>query len=177
MEVVIVREAEIKDAGQIAKVHVGTWQYAYAGQMPGEALNSLSVEQRTKRWEEILSKPTPGSKNFVAEIDDKIVGFCSVGPCRDEDMDKTTGELWAIYVDPESMNKGVGSLLQEKGLNFLKENEFKKATLWVLTSNEKAIKWYESKGWKLEGKTKIEGRRGFELHETRYIIDLYSSIN
>ena len=34
MENLQIRPAEAKDALQIAKVHVGTWQFAYRGQMP-----------------------------------------------------------------------------------------------------------------------------------------------
>ena len=44
MENLQVRPAEAKDALQIAKVHVGTWQFAYRGQMPDSFLNSLSTE-------------------------------------------------------------------------------------------------------------------------------------
>lgn len=169
MDEVKVRAAEEKDAAQIAKIHVGTWQYAYRGQMPDAFLESLSVEQRTKRWEDILSKSEPESQTFVAEVNDIIIGFCNVGLCRDEDMDKDTGELWAIYVDAVSMNKGAGTALEEKGLNYLREQGYRKATLWVLSSNEKTIKWYEAKGWKSEGKTKTDERDGFQLLELRYI--------
>lgn len=169
---VLVRPAEVKDAEAIARVHVKTWQCAYKRIMSDKLLDSLSVEKRTKAWEEILSKLESDSRTFVAEIVGKVIGFCSIGSCRDENMDQTFGELWALYVDPDSINKGAGSALQKKGLSYLKEKGYKKATLWVLTSNKSAREWYESKGWKLEGKTKIEDRDGFELHETRYIIYL-----
>jgi len=134
--------------------------------------DSLSIDQRAKRWEETFSKPKKDTHVFVAEIDREIVGFCSVGPCRDNDMDKHTSELWAIYVDPKSMNKGIGSALHEHGLNYLRGSCYKKAILWVLTSNEKTRKWYEGRGWVVEGKTKIDQREDFQLHETRYVINL-----
>jgi ribosomal protein S18 acetylase RimI-like enzyme len=62
--------------------------------------------------------------------------------------------------------------LQEKGLQYLRVKGYKKATLWVLTSNSKTIKWYESQGWRFEGKTKTADMDGFQLHESRFIIDL-----
>lgn len=170
MKEILVRVAEIKDASQLAKIHVETWQCAYKGQIPEDYLSSLSVEQRTKRWEEILNNPKSESKTFVAELNNHVVGFTSIGPCKDEDMSSKTGELWSIYVDKNSMGKGVGSALMKKGLGSLKEQGYKKATLWVLTSNEKTRKWYESKGWRVEGKVKNEQSRGFDIHETRYII-------
>ena len=164
MDTIEVRPAEKKDASGIAKVHIETWQFAYRGQLPDSFLDNLSIEKRTKRWEESLSHPTPESQSFVAAIDNKIIGFCSVGRCRDKDMNETTGELYAIYVDSNCMNKGAGSALQEKGLLYLREKGYKKATLWVLRSNTKTRKWYKNKGWRIEGKTKTDNSDGFQLH-------------
>jgi hypothetical protein len=42
----ITRDAELRDAGGIAKVHVRSWQAAYAGIVPDEDLAQLSVDQR-----------------------------------------------------------------------------------------------------------------------------------
>lgn len=174
MDNINVRPAQLKDAPGIAKVHVKTWQCAYKGQIPDAYLDSLSVEKRTESWQYILSNPESkdNSKTFVALIDDEIVGFCCVSHCRDDDMPSSTGELSSIYVDQDHMGKGVGTTLWEEGLSYLKEAGYKKTTLWVLTSNEKTRKWYENKGWKVEGKTKVDARDEFELHEIRYIIEL-----
>jgi len=110
---------------------------------------------------------------FVAEIDNNIIGFCIVNPCRDEDMDKKkVGELGAIYIDAQNMNKGVGSALLKDSLDFLKKSGFNSATLWVLDTNEKARKWYESKGWIVEGGTKVDNRGDVRLNEVRYITQL-----
>ncbi len=57
-------------------------------------------------------------------------------------------------------------------LHILKTEGYKRATLWVLDTNEKTRNWYELKGWRVEGKIKTEPRDGFDLHEVRYIIDL-----
>lgn len=167
----IIRQAELKDAQGIAKVHVETWQCAYRGQIPDSFLNSLSTEKRTNVWEKNLNDPESKAKTFIAKYKGKIIGFGSSGPCRDSDM-PGAGELWAIYVDKNSMGKGIGFALQKVCLEYLKELGFNKATLWVLTTNEKTRKWYETKGWKIEGKTRTDPKEGFVLRETRYIIDL-----
>jgi GNAT superfamily N-acetyltransferase len=151
---------------------VKTWQHAYKGQLPNAYLNSLSIEKRTARWEKNLSDPNSKMTTYVALIDSKIVGFCNVGPNRDDDISSDTGELYAIYIDPRSQGKRVGTQLMERGLDTLRLAGYNKATLWVLTSNEKTRKFYEHKGWRLEGKTKTESKKNVELHETRYIIDL-----
>jgi GNAT superfamily N-acetyltransferase len=164
--------AERNDASEIAKIHVVTWQHAYRGLVPDALLNNLSITEKTKRWNEILEREYPESDTLVAKLDNDLVGFCSVGPSRDTDVEAMTGELWAIYVHPDFMNKGVGTALHDKGLSNLRDLGFTTAILWVLTANEHARKWYEEKGWRAEGLTKVVDREGFQLHETRYIINL-----
>lgn len=169
---VLIRPAELNDAPAIAKVHVETWQSAYKGQIPDSYLNSLSIEERTKGWEKQLENLKKGVYALVIEVDGEVVGWCTAGTSRDEDASKEIGELHGIYIRPEYSNKGLGSKLMGYALNVLRKEGYKKATLWVLDTNEKTRKWYEHKGWKVEGKTKSEPRDDFELHETRYIIDL-----
>jgi len=163
-----IRTAGKDDASQIARVQVETWQYAYKGQLPQEHLDRLSIEKRTKRWQEILSDRKNPNVMFVAESKNTIVGFCSVGPSRDDDMDKKTGEVLAIYVDQHVMGKGVGSALMEKSLDHLREQGFTQAILWVLITNTKARKWYESRGWVCEGKTKGEIINDTPTNDIRY---------
>ncbi len=172
MSNLIIREAEIADAKGIAKIHVETWQYAYKGQLPDAFLDSLSVEKRQEVWKENLANPHPKTKIYVGEIEGKIVGFCSLGASRDDNATETMGELYAIYIDSNNMSKGVGSTLMQKGLEYLKEAGFNKATLWVLTSNQKTRQFYEHKGWSADGQTKTDHRTDFDLYETRYAIDL-----
>lgn len=172
MSDITVRQAKVEDAAGIAEVHVLTWQCAYKGQIPDTYLDSLSIEKRTETWREQIKSSEDGVYPLVAETDGKVIGWCTVGVSRDEDADKSTGEVYGIYVHPNFIGKGAGSKLMEYGLNLLREDGYKRATLWVLTSNDKTRKWYEDKGWKIEGKTKVDKRDDFDLHETRYAIDI-----
>lgn len=167
---IIVRQAELKDANGIAKVHVKTWQCAYRGQIPDEHLDKLSVEKRTKFWDENLKNPRSNTKTFVVELNGNIVGFASVGNSRDKDTDSKTGELYAIYVDQAFMGKGIGSALHKKCIDHLIELGFTKAILWVSTSNENTRRWYEKRGWKTDGKLMMFNMDGLETHVTRYAI-------
>jgi len=172
MRGLIIREAKLTDAKNIAKVHVKTWQQAYRRQIEDDFLNKLSVEKRTKAWEDNIANSKINQKTFVAERNGKILGFVAVGPCRDKDAKKEWGELYAIYVDQRYASKGIGTMLTQKGLDFLKEQGFKEVTLWVLTTNIKGRLFYESKGWKTEGKTK-RGRIGrAQVKEIRYCVSL-----
>lgn len=172
MENFVIRDATPDDAEGIAIVHVKTWQCAYRGQMPDSLLDGLSVEKRTEGWRKQLQEPPEGRHSFVVEIEGQIVGWCTVGKTRDEDVTPEIGELYGIYIHPDFIGKGLGSALMEHALTVLKNDGYDKATLWVLDTNEKTRRFYEKKGWVVEGKTKVDKRDDFDLHETRYIINL-----
>jgi ribosomal protein S18 acetylase RimI-like enzyme len=169
---ITIRPAAPQDATEIATIHVRTWQHAYRGQIPDDYLDSLSILERTERWQRILANPGLQEQTFVAEIDGTLVGFCSVGKSRNEGTDATVGELYALYVAPHPMNKGAGSALVEAGKVYLIEQGFKSATLWVLETNQNARQFYESKGWRADGTKFTEERPGFVLHELRYAVSL-----
>ena len=167
-----IRKATSKDAPGIANVHVTTWQFAYRGQLPDSFLEGLSVERRVQTWQEILSNPSNPSTVWVAESQGHILGFCAVGPGQDNDTTPEIGHLYAIYIDSNHMGRGIGSQLLAKGLETLRAQGFTEATLWVLDTNEKTRKFYESKGWSEDGAKKVEPGEGFVLNETRYRLSL-----
>lgn len=158
------------DAKGIAQVHVNTWQSAYSGMMPDVYLQSLSVDQRAQNWLKILESTAVGNRTLVAEIGGVVVGFLGLGSSRD--LGETNiGEVYAIYVDPKYQGQGIGSHLMNEGILFLKDQERSGAMLWVLEQNIRTRTWYESRGWKSNGKSKIDMRTGFELVEYQYTID------
>src|SRR5215831_2109304 len=132
---IIVRDAKLEDAEAAATIYVNTWQVAYRGQIPDDYLNSLDVVSRTKHWKEKLSNPSPSTRNLVAEVNQKIVGFCDIGKSCDADATDDIGEVFAIYIDANFMGKGIGTTLLNEALNSLQGFGFKSATLWVLASN------------------------------------------
>jgi len=132
----------------------------------------LSIAKKTLTWQKQIKNPKKGVHALIAENNKQIVGWCTAGVNRDEDTSLQTGELYGIYVLPEYIGQGIGSKLMEKALTTLKSDGYSMATLWVLVTNDKSRKWYEGKGWKLEGKTKTDPRRGVPLNEVRYQIDI-----
>lgn len=168
----LIRLARPEDAPAIATVHVRTWQFAYRGQIPDTYLDSMSIESRTARWQEILEDLDSQRGVFVAEIEDKVVGFCVVGRSRDDGSDDSTGELYAIYVDAQSMNRGVGLALIRGGQEYLGAQGYTKATLWVLESNQRARRFYERQGWAPDGAMQTIEFAGASILELRYAVSL-----
>jgi ribosomal protein S18 acetylase RimI-like enzyme len=164
----MVRQATAADADAIARVHVRTWQEAYAHVFPAEELASISLERRAEYWRTVVAHSTTV---LVAEVDGDVVGFASVGSSRDADSEGL-GELFAIYVDPAHWDAGIGRELGVAADESLRKLGFDEATLWVLEDNPRARRFYEAGGWHLDGARRVGTHLGVETSEVRYRRDL-----
>lgn len=167
-----IRPATVEDAHGIATVHVQSWQHAYQGEIPAQHLRSLSIDARAQRWQNILGNPAPHTQMLVAEDEatsGAIIGFCSVGPSRDEDATPSIGEIYAIYVAPEQMGQGVGSALLAAGGAALAQEGCTRVTLWVLATNTSAQQFYRRHGFVPDGARKMDSIGGVTLEEVRYV--------
>jgi GNAT superfamily N-acetyltransferase len=166
----IVRPARAEDAGQIALVHVRSWQGAYRGLIPQAFLDGLDVAQRTRTWERALAETdNPRAGVLVADDGRNVVGFVGYFPSRDPDADPDLiGEIGAIYLLPGAWGGGIGKRLMEAALGRLAGAGFTQVTLWVLDSNDRARRFYEAGGWSADGAAKQDDSRGFPLSEVRY---------
>ena len=142
----IVRDALVADAAGIARVHVETWQAAYAGIVPDAVLAGLSIEQRTQRWQENISRQPPDHYCFVAAAGDgQVVGFASGGPELREDP-YYKGELYALYVLPQYQGRGMGRALLQAGAAWLRQRGFSNMLIWVLKDNQAGRAFYAALG-------------------------------
>lgn len=160
-----IRTATVEDAAGIAAVHVRGWQHAYRGIFPDDYLDALSIEQREKRWLGILAPG--GSPTWVAEEEGRILGWGSAGACRDADGDETTGELWALYVDPDAWRRGIGRAIWKVVEAHLRAAGYRSATLWVLADNHRALQFYHSLGFQADGHEKLLEQGGASIREVR----------
>ncbi|MEV0895207.1 GNAT family N-acetyltransferase [Actinoplanes sp. NPDC049802] len=170
MAAMIVRSATMDDAGALAVVHVRTWQEAYRGKVPQEYLDQLDPSQRREGWLRWLQSDHAPAVTLVLEHEvDGVVGFVNVSPSRDPDTDpQLVGEIKAIYLLPEYWGHGAGRLLMEAGLHRLEKAGYSEVVLWVLDTNDRARRFYEAGGWRVDGSSKTDESRGFPLAEVRY---------
>lgn len=168
IEVITVRPAQLEDARRIAEVHVASWQTAYRGILPDKMLDNLSVENREENWQTWLVQ-TKGHV-LVLEVDGQVEGFVMCGGTRDKDVNRQqVGEIYAIYLHPESWRRGYGRALVGAAKEVLVQDGFSELLLWVLGGNEPAKRFYERVGFKADGVTKVEFEPdGTELFECRY---------
>jgi ribosomal protein S18 acetylase RimI-like enzyme len=164
------RNATPSDAGAIAAVNVASWRAAYRGLMPDEVLSDLSERDRERFWSETLSAQEPRTSVVVATVAHAVVGFAAAGPplVPVDRADPTLGDLYALYLDPDSWGRGIGTQLHATVLDRLRACGFTSAGLWVLDGNQRALRFYLRHGWTDTGRTQVDrGPGGIELHERR----------
>jgi len=167
-----IRKANPSDAPDIARIHIGTWQVAYRGQLPDSLLDGLSaqLDRRIAFWERWLTVdgPTRGQTAIVAEVGGRVVGFVTFGDAEGEPCDLQVGEVYAIYLDPNYWNRGYGRDLFSAAVDGLRVHGYREATLWVLESNARTRRFYETAGWTPDGASKVDSLGDVALREIRY---------
>jgi GNAT superfamily N-acetyltransferase len=162
----VVRRAEPVDALAVAAVHVRAWQAAYRGLLPDDYLAALRPEDRAARYmfgELSADRPL----TVVASEGQTICGFATTGPSHDDELPRT-GELYALYVDPDRWGTGVGRALIKAARENLVDRGFDAASLWVLVGNERAERFYRIDGWTPDGSRREDEVWGVSVDEIRY---------
>jgi ribosomal protein S18 acetylase RimI-like enzyme len=138
-------KATVKDADAIAKIHVDSWRIAYVDIFDPQWLAEMSIANRAERWVHNLNSDE--SETHLVRIDEKIVGFVSLGKCRDVGSVSTCGEIWAMYIAPENWRVGIGKQLMAYAIDCLQIQGFDSVLLRVLCDNARGIDFYESCGF------------------------------
>jgi GNAT superfamily N-acetyltransferase len=159
----LVRPAVLDDAEAIAVVHHTAWVQTYSDLLPAEHWEIDTVERRTQRWHERLSKEAPGYLS-VAVVDEQLVGFAKAGATRAKDgiPPLRADELWSLYVLSERHGTGIGALLLDTVLP-----PSRAAELWVADDNPRARRFYEKHGFAPDGATFTDDLRIVEIRMVR----------
>jgi ribosomal protein S18 acetylase RimI-like enzyme len=159
-----VRQAQPADASAVAAVHVRSWQVAYRGLLPDQYLDALEPESRARHYR--FGDLDPSRPSTIVALEAGVIcGFAITGPCGD---DGDTGELLALYVDPDRWGRGIGrALLRESRARLIQRN-FAHAVLWVLAGNKRAERFYRVDGWGPNGRRRQETVWGLTVDEIGY---------
>ncbi len=160
------RTAQPTDSVAVAELHVRSWQDGYRGLLPDEYLDALRPEDRAKRY--TFGDPNPLKPATIVAIEaGGICGFATVGPSRDRD-DEGNGEVWGLYVDPDRWGNGIGRVLIEAARGRLAQQGYESASLWVLSGNRRAERFYMIDGWEPDGTRRVDQLGGLTVTENRY---------
>ncbi len=143
----IIRKATVEDAERIATISVLSWQHAYKDLIPKNFLDNISLEERHKNWIKGLKEKSYRT-TLVVENQNIIAGFSGHRPARDDDLDPNkTGEIYAVYLDPDYMGKGFGKALLAEIFKELREQSYIDCIVWTLRDNFSAIEFYKRTGF------------------------------
>lgn len=150
--VTYIRDARPTDAVRLAEIHAVSWKAAYRGLLSDAFLDGITVTDRLEWWQSRLARVPPRWAILVAEEAGRVSGFVTTGHCDDPDRRvPESGELYAMYLDPEFWGLGVGRDLLAAAEDRLREDAYLDASLWVLRDNSRGRRFYERGGWSADG--------------------------
>lgn len=160
-----VRPATDADTEQVAAVHAASSHAAYESVAPASQ-QTLTMEKRRAFWRDAIEYGEPLLQ--VVLDGGKVVGFVGYDRSRDPKSKPTTGEIWALYLDPAHWGRGAGLALWDAARDGLLEEGCSEVTLWIPLCNERALRFAELAGFKRElstARTAMIG--GVKLEEIR----------
>jgi ribosomal protein S18 acetylase RimI-like enzyme len=168
-----IRRALPTDAPIIGQIRIRGWRAAYERLLPAEILARMSDVGREPQRRQRLRRPPARSGAWVIEEEHRVVGFVLTGPTRDLDADRSvTGEVFAIYVEPDRMGFGLGGALFAHALDDLRAMDYTAASLWVLAGNDATQRFYQRFGFRADGRQQVEELEGTEVQVVRYVREL-----
>ena len=122
----LVRQTRTREADTIADVFVPSFRGL-------TFLPTLHTDDEIREW--IRHQMFPSHEVWVAEVEDRVVGFAAL-----------SGDLLGhLYVHPDEQGRGVGTGL----LDVVKRGRPSGFRLWVFQKNEGARRFYERHGFRL----------------------------
>ena len=169
MEEINIVDAVPEDAWGITNVFYKAWLDTYPNVEKGITIEDIedsykdefSVEKIENLKELIRNLPT-NKKRLIAKRGDLIVGACTV--IRNED----SNHLRTLYVLPEFQNKGIGTKLWEKAMEFIDPK--KDTFVQVADYTHNAINFYKKLGFVDTGKRTMQ--ESGRLKSVAIIIDM-----
>ena len=138
----MIRPAHADDVEALLAIQRAACVKAFAHIYPPE-LYPFPDDDIRELWREALADED--LEAFVAEEDGVPVGCAAV---RDD-------FLRNLYVVPEQWRGGVGTALHDHALERLRARGNAEAKLWTLEENWNGRRFYENRGWTLNGETRV----------------------
>ncbi len=148
---IIIRKIEVKDIRDVVTLINECWKKAYKKIMSVQTFKRReeNKNERIEKWKNNINK----RNGFVAEIDNKIVGYCEY--ILNSDLEVADCEVTILYVDNNYQSLGIGKKLIEFARSKLKGNDKKTMAIRCLEENRNGREFYKKIG-------------GIELDEVAY---------
>ena len=164
----MIRPARRGDGEALARVHERGWTISHAPHADPAWVVDRPFAERAAEWEAYACGA--GAPMWVAEERGVVLGVAVAGAVRDADAPSGTGELYALYVEPDRQGEGIGGALLARAVEELRAAGHTRVTLWTFGASAQSTGFYERHGWRRDGATKDD--RGFGTPEVRYVREL-----
>lgn len=162
------RKATGSDALAIARVHVASWRATYAGMLPERYLHALDDVALGERWRRRMLADRRGDLLVVDDGCGETAGFAQVGACRDPALAGFAGEVHMLYVRPDRVGCGLGSVLWRGALAELAGRGYRWVVVHVVARNESARAFYRHMGLRPDGGRRRDVFDGVAVDVVRY---------
>lgn len=126
----VLRQAVAADVPAIHRVRMSVRENRLVSTVITEADTRRAIEESGRGW--------------VIDVAGQVVAF-AIG-------NKATGNIWALFVDPEHERRGYGRILHDEMVGWLRAQGL--GQLWLSTEpGTRAERFYEKAGWKRAGMT------------------------
>ena len=162
-----VRPARPDDAGEITRIQLSTWRFAYRRMLPRHVLDQLDEGWLTRRWRtSIEDPPSPRHRVLVAVEQAEqsyLVGFVAAGDADEAALapDEVAGALGPdvaaitdILVEPRWGRRGHGSRLLAAATDLWREDGYAAAVAWAYEEDAATRTFLASAGWAPDGATR-----------------------
>lgn len=164
-----IRRAAAADGPDVARIHVEAWRDAYATLLPAGYLARMDAKIEAARWTRSISRRADNT--LVADAEGEVVGYAIVGPARGRTI-APSGEIYALYVDTDWREHGVGRALVEAAFEAFRGRGLKHAVIWCLEGNFAARGFYLRCGGTLIREARVEDVAGMPLPVIGYHWDI-----
>jgi ribosomal protein S18 acetylase RimI-like enzyme len=148
---IVIRSAVATDALRVEAVHWASRAAAYK-HVKGWPPAKPTWAERVEIWQAWLNDPDVTS--LVAEVDDVVVGICTVRPSTDPEVDSAiVATMPTLYVHPDAWHRGYGRALCAEALKRAAARGFSVLTLWSIENNARAHEFYTAYGFTAESTT------------------------
>ncbi len=119
----------------------------------------------------VLSNIQRDIPQYIAVIDDKVIGWCEVLPNKGEGFTHS-GKIDTMGVSSAYRGQGIGKMLMDATLSATEKLGIERVELLVYASNVNAINFYEKTGFIYEG-TKKKARKLDGIYDDVHIMAIF----
>ncbi len=149
-----------------------SWTIRAATPADAAAITEVLTAAGVAAWGAFLGRERIEAANRGRRQPADLVAVDAAGVFAFVAWDGATGEVLRLYTHPRAWGRGAGGALLDRAVTALRAAGCRRAWLNTEARNRQARRFYEHRGWRLDGAARERVWHGAHLCEPRYVIDL-----